>query len=600
MTLTRLRSQAIVLLLGLSTGCGKGVNEDLAKSTSALTNPALNFTVTIQTPHLVSPQTVTLGSADSLLIGGATKILRPGTLPSVISNLGANGVDAEPAAVLGEVHSTSTVTLKDRVHATGKVFAPKVIPGNSVLIDGGVDTATAQTPATVTTWTVTYPATAAPNVTLSVNQTDSRAAGRYGSVVLYTGAKLTLTTGVYYLDSLDLEPSSKLMLNQDAGPVLIYVRNSPTLRGSIATTSGSPPDPLLGYLGTAEAIVEMPFTGTIVAPSAKLTLRSVSGGYTGAFFGKSIEVGPNTSVTFHAPHVILTTQPPGSPDTCSAAIQPDPSLTGNAREVQYQKDIIRFCTGIGISACEQTIRARMNVDFVIAAASIYASRISTGTYIAVLRDRESKIRAFRKNPTLACDVAAHDGDGDFVPDSTDACKNTPPLTPVTDNGCTRTSVPPGPDITQVQQVMTQIGVNTDPRCANAPEPAVPSPLGAFRFPSDPSQGKAIWITRDSGVTDCPLYYQVEVQLTDGSGARPLTFLASEDTTLPWISAPQGAVQFSIHASDTGNRGAWASYAVFTNTFRVRAFNFAGQRSAWSDYFNFLNVDCVAGQACQDQ
>jgi hypothetical protein len=274
-----------------------------------------------------------------------------------------------------------------------------------------VDTTTAQTPPSVLSWTVTYPAATVNNVFLSPNQTDSRGPGRYGSVTVQSGAKLTLATGSYFLDSLDLEPSSKLIFNQDAGPVLIYVRNAPILRGGFATTSGVAPDPLLGYLGTAEAVVEMPFVGTFVAPSAKLTLHTVTGGYTGAFFGKSLDVGPNMTVTFRAPHVVLTTQPPGSPDTCSAAIQPDESLTGNAREVQFQKDIIRFCTGIGISACEQTIRARMNVDFVMSAASIYTNRMSTGTYIAVLRDRESRLRAFRKNPALACDVAAEHVDG---------------------------------------------------------------------------------------------------------------------------------------------------------------------------------------------
>lgn len=581
-------------------GGSLGESEVDLRSSALTIQPAISFSLTIQTPHLISPTGVVLGAAGSLIVDSSAKITQAGTTPSVSSNMGSGGVDVEPDAVLGDTWSVSTVTLKDRVHVKGTVFAPGVVPGSGVIIDHGTNTTTARTPATVTSWSITYPATTVSDVSLAPNQTGSQAPGRYGAVKLAIGAKLTLSAGSYFLDSIDLEPSSVLILSQDAGPVFVYVRNSPILRGTLSTTSGGSPDLLLGYVGTTEMIVEMPFIGTIVAPNAKVTLATVTGGHQGAFFAKTIEVRSGVMVTFRAPHNILTTQPLGTPEACAAAIQPDNSLAGNAREVRYQSDILRYCTGIGISACEQTIRARMNVDFALAAASIYASRMTTGTYVAILRDRESKLHTFRANPTLACAVAAHDGDGDYVPDSADACKNTPPLTPVLANGCTNTNIAPGPNITEVQNVMSSIGVEVDPRCVNAPQPAIPAPLGAFRYPPDPSQGKAIWISRDSGVTTCPLYYQIEVTLTDGSGRRPTTFQASEDTNLSWISKPAGAVQFNIHATDSGNRGAWGSYAVFTETFRVRAFNYAGRASAWSNDFTISDIDCVAGQPCLDQ
>jgi hypothetical protein len=131
----------------------------------------------------------------------------------------------------------------------------------------------------------------------------------------------------------------------------------------------------------------------------------------------------------------------------------------------------------------------------------------------------------------------------------------------------------------------------------APKPAVPAPLGAFRS-NDPALGKALWISREPGTSTCPLYYQVEFYLTDGLGRRTVTFQSTESAPL-WITPPVGAVEFALKATDPGDRAVWASYSVFTQTFRARAFTAGGSMSLWSDFFTFATADCVAGQACSD-
>ncbi len=577
------------------------VDEPTVEVSSALS--AVSFPVSISTPKSVSPVSVVLAAAGTMTIFGGTTVTRPGTALSVITNTGSGGIDAEPDDVLGDIWSTSTVTLKDRVHVRGRIRAPTVVKGNLVIIDGGVDSTTPLTPSEILSWTVTYPAisgTSAPNVIVQNNATTSAAPGRFGSMQVFGGSTLNLRAGTYYVDSLDLESNAKVILDQDAGPVLVYVRTTIILRGAFSSKSGDPPDLLLAWLGTTEAIVESSFKGTLVSPSAKLTLRAATGGHTGAFFGKNIEVGPNTTVTYRAPNVILTTQPRGTFRTCTQSIVPSDTLTGVAREQQYQLEILRYCTGLQLTSCERTLRARMNVDFVAAAAQMLGNHMPTGVYAQLIRDRDAAASAFRKNPTLACNVVGHDGDGDFIPDPTDACPNTPSLTPVLPNGCTNTQIPPGPPISEIQSLIKDIGVNIDPRCVGATTPSVPAPLGAWRFPSDPSVGKAVWVSRESASVACPLFYQIEVVLTDGLGVRSVTFPATEDVSLPWITRPAGAVQFNMHTSDTGNRGAWASYSVFTRSYRARAFNLAGQKSAWSDYFAGGNEDCVVGEPCQDR
>jgi hypothetical protein len=592
---------ACVVSLAAACGSSRGPTEQGAVVIAAAA-PAqpIHLTATITTPHLVSPLTVVLGANGSLAIDDAAKVNGGGTTVSLATNMGTAGVAVQPDAVMGTIESTSPVTLADRDHLLGKVVAAKTTEGNSVHVDGGLDTTTVLTPATITTWAVTYPAAVVTSVSVPVNGTSTAAPGRYGTLQVFTGGKLNLSAGTYFIDSLDLEPSAKLILNQDAGPVILYVRTSVIYRGSITTTSGVSPDLLFGYFGTADLSIQASFVGTIVAPTAKIVLATVTGGHTGAFFGANIEVSANTTVNYRPGNVILTVQPGGAIDTCAQAVQPNHALTGNALELQFQGDILRYCTGTHITSCERTIRARMNVDFFIAASSILSSHMTTGQYQQIVKDRDSKLASFRQNPTLACDVAAHDVDGDYVPDDKDACNNTPPLTPVLANGCTNTQVPTGPDITAVQNVVQRIGINVDPRCVGAPRPAIPTPLGAFRSTTDPTLGKAIWVSRDSGTTACPLYYQIDARLTDGSPPRAMLFQASEDTTLSWIARPSGAVQFNLHTTDGGNRGAWADYSVFTVTFRVRALNLAGGVSEWSDFFEFDNVDCVAGAPCQDK
>jgi hypothetical protein len=291
-------------------------------------------------------------------------------------------------------------------------------------------------------------------------------------------------------------------------------------------------------------------------------------------------------------------------EDCVAAVPANQTLSGAARELQYQQDILQYCTGTENSTCLNTVRARARVDYFTAAASMYTDRISTGQYGLFVRDREALLLSIDKDAALACNVAAHDADGDFVPDNLDACPMTPPLTPVLPNGCSHTPIPTGPDVAEVKDFIKYFGISVDPRCKTATRPAVPAPLGVFRG-SDRSLGKAVWLSRDPGTSLCPLYFEIEFYLTDSTGRaipglRTITLPSGAATSLSWITPPVGASQFHITTADAGDGAAWAVYSVFTYSLRARAFNLAGQRSAWSDFFTLSTADCVAGQPCTDR
>jgi hypothetical protein len=309
----------------------------------------------------------------------------------------------------------------------------------------------------------------------------------------------------------------------------------------------------------------------------------------------AIAVGSFNGATFEVDDI--TVDGPSMGD-CAATVVPDPSLSGRAQEIKYQEDILRLCAGGGIGPCERALRARANVDFFSAAGQMLGKSITPSMYLAIVRDRERKLHSLLHKESDACNVLQNDSDGDFVPDDVDQCPDTPDLTPTTADGCPDLDLPSAPSIETINKTLGGIGVSGDPRCANAQTPVEPMPLGAWRYPSNPSVGKAIWVSKDPDASGCPIYYEIDVLLTDGSSARHVTFHATEDTALDWISKPAGAVQFNVHTSDGSNRGAWASYSVFTQKYRARAVNAAGRRSGWSHWYSPGREDCIAG-SCHD-
>jgi hypothetical protein len=289
-------------------------------------------------------------------------------------------------------------------------------------------------------------------------------------------------------------------------------------------------------------------------------------------------------------------------EPCAVAVPVDSTLAGSAKEIKYQQDILALCTGGGVPACYQTVVGRANADFFMSALGVFSGKMDTGVYQAFVRQRDSRLVALRQNPTDACDVAAHDDDGDLVSNSADQCPGTPSLTPVDAAGCPLTSIPAGYAPSMFKAVGEAIGIPVDPRCANAERPPIPNVIGVFRSagPPNPNLGKAIWISRDPTTSTCPLFYEVEFSLTDNLGFRTTRFGVVEDGPLPWITAPPGAVQFHIQATDAHPRADWADYSVFTVAVRTRAFNMGGMRSDWSDYYTLTHADCVAGQPCVDR
>lgn len=82
--------------------------------------------------------------------------------------------------------------------------------------------------------------------------------------------------------------------------VIINVRTNFTFRGTIVETgSNARPKLFVGVFGTNSIPIEGPFTGTLMALTAPITLATVNppAVHTGAFYARDITVNPNMTIT---------------------------------------------------------------------------------------------------------------------------------------------------------------------------------------------------------------------------------------------------------------------------------------------------------------
>ena len=201
-------------------------------------------------------------------------------------------------ANVGTVWSTGGVFLRSHAAVTGDVnLGGTLTRQDGTTITGRVNQTSALAPADVLSWSFTWPTTSGGNIDAQPNQVVTKAPGRFGAVSVKGTATLALSSGIYFVDALAFESGSKLLLDETSGPVTIYTRGGFTFRGVEQTVSGAAPDVLVLATGTSPIVVETSFTGSIVAPSASLTLGSNGGAFAGAFHGKDVVVRSDVTIT---------------------------------------------------------------------------------------------------------------------------------------------------------------------------------------------------------------------------------------------------------------------------------------------------------------
>jgi hypothetical protein len=203
-----------------------------------------------------------------------------------VGNLWSSGyVDLRPNAVVnGNLTAESTVHYEPGASVTGEVKAPVAL---GTLRENA--------------WTPVLPTNQSGSVALEPNTTRAIQPGTFTELSVKQNARVSIAPGIYRFGRLILEPGSRVELSSVANPTIFYVDGDVAIRGKIldSITESNKKIPLLIVSLTSKQVpVEAPFNGTLFVPNGKITLSS--GAYEGAFFGKSIELSPDTVVTLHA------------------------------------------------------------------------------------------------------------------------------------------------------------------------------------------------------------------------------------------------------------------------------------------------------------
>lgn len=268
---------------GLPPACGVATNSP--------SNVAIALPKGIVTSDVALAANGTIDIADR----GVTVLTADGAGGPIV-NAGTGMTTVGVSARVGTISAIGGVFLRSAATVLGDVNVDgSYNKQTGVTIQGNVVQGAPLTPADAIGWSVIWPTTSLGNVDL-LSGAVSKPPGRYGSVSVKSGAVLTFGAGTYYLDSLTLESGSTLELNQAAGFTVIYTRQGVTIRGTVRGAQNAPTDLLLVALGTAPVNVESSLAGSIVAPSAPLTLGNNGGTYAGAYYAHDLTIRPDVHV----------------------------------------------------------------------------------------------------------------------------------------------------------------------------------------------------------------------------------------------------------------------------------------------------------------
>jgi hypothetical protein len=289
-------------LLAVAGGCHTSATDSVTSTrSSALTSYSIRL-----------PSGVALGAAPivadgSLLIGDRSKVLDDAGLAAALSNAGGGGVTLGVEARSGRVVSASSVELRARARVEGNVTSGGTITlGTGAVVTGIRQPNATVTPFTTESFTVDFSAPATVNVNLespppgAPERVTALAPGRYGSIDIRSRNRVDLRTGEYNVNSLNLEPQTRFVIDDAAGPVIFNVRDSLLFKGAIETASGAHPAFRMAYVGPNAVVLETAFSGTFIAPAASVRLATVPAPkkHVGAFYARNLEVSPDVTVVF--------------------------------------------------------------------------------------------------------------------------------------------------------------------------------------------------------------------------------------------------------------------------------------------------------------
>ncbi len=235
----------------------------------------------------------------ALLVGDRARSQTPAGTPAGALQLGAVQVDIGVEAKLGALRTRGAIRLRNRARIDGDVNSGGLVTKDSdVVVTGATQENAVVTPFNEERFSIDLDSNPANPVTVGPDATRTLAPGRYGALAVNSRSTLNLSTGDYAFTNAMIEPTTTIRIDDAAGPVRLFLDGNLTFRGTITTVSGQPPALLVVQFGASTATLDAAFKGTVMAPSGSIILGPGGQPHEGSFFAKSVEVRPDTTVTY--------------------------------------------------------------------------------------------------------------------------------------------------------------------------------------------------------------------------------------------------------------------------------------------------------------
>jgi len=298
------------ILLG---GCASSTGDtgEIAQSKQAqvvVTTTPVNVNLTL--PAGVNSSSVLLAASNQLTLNGAGTVGNASRL-TAIAGLGSNTqlMIQAGSQIFGNIISGSLVTVSSNATVFGSARS-----GGDVVIQPGAEVLGSVTRNSAPgqsglDWVVNWPNDAGTavnreplNGTLTAGAPgEAIAPGHYSTFNIKSRNRMKFSTGTYFIETFNLEPSAEIMIDSSKGSVIVYVKSSFRYYGSFLPVRNSAGVPIVReggvrvvYLGTSAADITGPFVGVLLAPNADINLNSPnSGQHKGGFFGHNITVSAN-------------------------------------------------------------------------------------------------------------------------------------------------------------------------------------------------------------------------------------------------------------------------------------------------------------------
>lgn len=292
-----------VAVLALGTGCSKADPEAPVEPLRRIEQRLEPGTFTLTLPAEIPLPRIALGANQQILLGDRTKLTSSDD-PGVLANTGSGEVSIGAQAEVFGIHSAGTpVSLRSSSRVEGDVTTAGQVTAEGGVVVTGVTTQHASLqPPRAFSRDLEFPPSSG-DIDLEPNQPPHviHPESSYGAVQVKSGSTLELSTpGIFYFDSLGLEPQATLRTNGVPGEAtILLVRNGFDFKG-VLEHDGTPSDFFVGIFGAGTVSLERETDGTFWVPNGTLRLAPAHKQFTGSLIAKALQLEPDLTITFEA------------------------------------------------------------------------------------------------------------------------------------------------------------------------------------------------------------------------------------------------------------------------------------------------------------